>query len=90
MQEFIQSAVSQLGLNEDQAKSATGGLLNLLRNQGGGNEAQTLIAKLPGAEDLMQSAARPARAAQGLAAAGCRGPDFGDGSKRRCLGCLAG
>lgn len=29
MQEFIQSAVSQLGLNEDQAKSATGGLLKL-------------------------------------------------------------
>jgi len=56
MQEFIQSVVSQLGINEDQAKSATGGLLNFLKNQGGGNEAQTLIAKLPGAEDLMQSA----------------------------------
>jgi hypothetical protein len=31
-------------------------LLNLLKNQSGGNEAQTLIAKLPGAEDVMQSA----------------------------------
>ena len=28
MQEFIQSAVSQLGINEEPAKSATGGLLN--------------------------------------------------------------
>ena len=33
MQEFIQSAVSQLGINEDQATSATGGLLNFLKNQ---------------------------------------------------------
>ena len=56
MQEFIQSAVSQLGINEDQARSATGGLLNFLKNQSGGNEAQTLIAKLPGAEVVMQSA----------------------------------
>jgi hypothetical protein len=55
MQDFIQSAVSQLGINEDQAKSATGGLLNFLKNQGNGN-VQALIAKLPGAEGLMQDA----------------------------------
>jgi hypothetical protein len=70
MQEFIQSAVSQLGINEDQAKSATGGLLNFLKNQGGGNEAQSLIANLPGAEDVIQSTARAARAAELWAAAG--------------------
>ncbi|MEX0805911.1 MAG: hypothetical protein WD688_21720 [Candidatus Binatia bacterium] len=49
MQEFIQMAVSRLGINEDQAKSATGGLLNFLKDQGDGNETQSLIAKLPGA-----------------------------------------
>jgi uncharacterized protein (DUF2267 family) len=47
MQEFIESTVNQLGIEEDQAKSATGGLLKLLKNQRGGSEAQTLIAKLP-------------------------------------------
>ncbi|MGH7828447.1 MAG: DUF2780 domain-containing protein [Candidatus Binatia bacterium] len=54
MQEFIESAVSQLGINEDQAKSATGGLLNYLKDQDG-HDVQALIAKLPGAEDLMKS-----------------------------------
>jgi hypothetical protein len=56
MQEFIQSAVSRLGIGEDQAKSATGGLLNFLKEQGDGNDVQALIAKLPGAEGLMKSA----------------------------------
>lgn len=55
MQEFIQSAVSQLGISEDQAKSATGGLLNFVKDQSDGNAVQELIAKLPGAEGLMAS-----------------------------------
>ena len=57
MQEFIQSAASKLGINEDQAKSATGGVLNMLKDQGGGQEADALISKIPGAEDVMQSTA---------------------------------
>jgi hypothetical protein len=55
MQEFIQSAASKLGINEDQAKSATGGVLNFLKQQGPGAETDTLISKIPGAEDVMQS-----------------------------------
>jgi hypothetical protein len=45
MQEFIQSAASKLGINEDQAKSATGGVLNFLREQGDGQDVDALIAK---------------------------------------------
>jgi len=55
MQEFIQSAASKLGINEDQAKSATGGVLNFLKQQGPSAETDTLISKIPGAEDVMQS-----------------------------------
>lgn len=55
MQEFIQAVMSQLGVNENQAQSATGGLLQFLKNQADGNEVHTLISKLPGAEDLMKS-----------------------------------
>lgn len=57
MEEFIQSAASRLGINEDQARSATGGILNFIKDQGGGDEAGALIAKIPGAEDVMQSTA---------------------------------
>ena len=73
MQEFIQSAVSQLGINEDQAKSATGGLLNFLKNQGGGNEAQSLIAKLPGAEDVIQSTGSSSESSGTLGGGGMMG-----------------
>jgi hypothetical protein len=73
MQEFIQSAVSQLGINEDQAKSATGGLLNFLKNQGGGNEAQSLIANLPGAEDVIQSTGSSSESSGTLGGGGMMG-----------------
>jgi hypothetical protein len=73
MQEFIQSAVSQLGINEDQAKSATGGLLNFLKNQGGGNEAQSLIAKLPGAKDVIQSTGSSSESSGTLSGGGMMG-----------------
>jgi hypothetical protein len=56
MQEFIQSVASKFGINEEQAKSATGGVLNFLKEQGPGAETDTLISKIPGAEDVMQSA----------------------------------
>lgn len=57
MQEFIQSAATKLGINENQAKSATGGVLNFLKDQGDGQDVDALIAKMPGAEDVMQSTA---------------------------------
>ena len=74
--------MSQLGINEDQAKSATGGLLNFLRKQGGENEAQTLIAKLPGAEDLMQSAGSTSESSASLGGGGIlEGPTSAMGRK---------
>ncbi len=55
MQEFIQAAASRLGISEEKAKSATQKLLTFLKDQGEGDEAKELIAKLPGAEDLLSS-----------------------------------
>lgn len=66
MQEFIQSAVSQLGITEDQAKSATGGLLNFVKEQADGNAAQELIAKLPGAEGLMATSSSSGESGGGM------------------------
>lgn len=57
MQEFIQSAVSQLGISQDSAESATGTVLNLLKDQGGGGATNQLLSALPGADALMGSTA---------------------------------
>src|SRR5688572_735399 len=65
MEDFIQSVTSKLGINEDQAKSATGGVLNFLKEQGGGAETDTLISKIPGAQDVMQSSGSGASAQSG-------------------------
>ncbi|MGH7825198.1 MAG: DUF2780 domain-containing protein [Candidatus Binatia bacterium] len=78
MQEFIQSAVSQLGINEDQAKSATGGLLNFLKDQGNG-DVQGLISKLPGAEDLMKSEGSGSESGGGGGMLGGLGSKLGGG-----------
>ncbi|MDH3442740.1 MAG: DUF2780 domain-containing protein [Deltaproteobacteria bacterium] len=56
MEEFIQSAVKQLGISEDTAKTATGSLLGFLKNQGDNDTVQKLLAKLPGAEALISNA----------------------------------
>ena len=55
MQEFIQAAASRLDISEESAKSATEKLLSFLKNQGEGDEIKQLIAKLPGAEELLNS-----------------------------------
>jgi hypothetical protein len=65
MQEFIQSVASKLGINEDQARSATSGVLNMIKDQGNGQDADTLISKIPGADDVMQSSA-PSGGAGGM------------------------
>ena len=56
MQEFIQMAVEQLGMKESGAKKATGGLLNLLKDNAPKGDFQELLGKLPGAQDVMKEA----------------------------------
>lgn len=90
MQEFIQSAVSQLGINEDQASPRLEAA-QFSKDSRRGNEAQTLIAKLPGAEDVIRS---PGASSESSGNFGRRrhawGIDFDYGTKRRCFGCLTG
>lgn len=57
MDEFIQLAVDNLGLSEDTARTATGGLLQSIQNQVGGEAARQLLLQLPGSEDLIESLA---------------------------------
>lgn len=56
MQDFINMAVKQLGVSEGQAKSATGGLLNLVQQNASGADFSKLLGNLPGAQDLMKQA----------------------------------
>lgn len=74
MQQFIQLVTSTLGTSEQTARSATGGLLNLLKTQGPAGDVTALLSKLPGASDLLSSfqpaAAAPAPPAAGAGALG--------------------
>ncbi|MEN8179241.1 MAG: DUF2780 domain-containing protein [Pseudomonadota bacterium] len=53
--EFIQMAVSNLDLSEDTARSATGGILQLIQEQVGGEDASQLMQQLPGSQELVDS-----------------------------------
>ena len=55
MQEFINSVVNQLGVNEETAQSATGKALKLLKDHGG-DATTKLLSALPGAEGLIGAA----------------------------------
>ena len=65
MQEFIDLASSKLGIGGDVAKSATGGLLGLIKDNADGADFSALTAKLPGAADLASTPA-PASGGGGL------------------------
>jgi hypothetical protein len=56
MKEFIQMAVSRLGTSEGNARSAAGGILQFLQNQGDKGDFSELLGKVPGASDLLQKA----------------------------------
>ena len=56
MNDFIQMAVGNLGLSEDSARSATGGLLQLIQSQVGGDDARHLLNQLPGSQELLNTA----------------------------------
>lgn len=52
--EFIKMATSQLGVSEQQAKGATGGLLGMVQKAtGGSGEFDQLMKLLPGAQNLI-------------------------------------
>ncbi|MFO0858293.1 MAG: DUF2780 domain-containing protein [Phycisphaerales bacterium] len=65
MQDFINMAVKQLGINESQAKSATGGVLGALQGQMPGGDFSKLMGMLPGAQDLLKGAAPAASSGGG-------------------------
>lgn len=58
MNEFIQLAAKQLGVSEDTSKSATGGMLGLLKDKLDGGDFSQLVNALPGAEALVPSGAK--------------------------------
>ena len=54
--DFIQKAVGELGIDEQQASTATGGILNLLKDNVDGGDFSSLLGSLPGADSLMETA----------------------------------
>ena len=57
MQDFIQDVAGKLGVSTDAATTATGGLLGLLKENGDSADVSEMLGKIPGADDLIQSAA---------------------------------
>ena len=53
MQDFLRSAAAKLGIGEDQAASATGGILDMIKDNADGGDVKEMLAKVPGASDLM-------------------------------------
>ena len=72
MQEFIQQAMQSLGTSEATTKAATGGLLDFISNNAPAGDVAQLLDKLPGARELMASAA-PAADASAPAGGGLLG-----------------
>ncbi len=56
MDEFFQLATQQLGIDNDTARNATGGLLGMIKDQASGGDFSALLGALPGAEETMKAA----------------------------------
>jgi len=56
MQEFIEAVAGNLGVGQDTAKAATGGLLGLLKENTDAGTFGEVLGKLPGAEETMRAA----------------------------------
>lgn len=56
MEDFIRSAASELGISEESSRSATSGLLGLLKENTGGSDFSELLNKVPGAQALLDQA----------------------------------
>jgi len=57
MEDFIKMATSQLGIGESTTRSATGGILGMLKGQLGDGVFSQIAEKLPGADALVSEAA---------------------------------
>lgn len=66
MQEFINMVSQQLEVSENTARSATGGILNLLQEKAGDSDVGELLSKLPGAETFVGSTDEPAATGGGM------------------------
>lgn len=53
MQDFLTQAAAQLGISTDEAAGATGGILDLIKENADGADVSEMLSKLPGASDLM-------------------------------------
>jgi len=56
MNEFISSVTSQLGISEDDAKKATGGILGLIKDNADSGDFSKLMDSLQGASEMTASA----------------------------------
>lgn len=59
MHEFIENVTSKLGISQDQAQSATGSIMQMLRKQMNPQDYQQLEQKLPGSQELTQQVSSP-------------------------------
>ncbi len=68
MEDFIKSVASQLGIDESTSRSATSGILGLIKEKLGESDFSEIIGKLPGAEALasQSAASAPQQAGGGL------------------------
>ena len=55
MQEFIDMAAGQLGISSDNARSATGGMLQMIQKGADGGAFQQLLGAVPGAADVLKA-----------------------------------
>ncbi|MDH3215902.1 MAG: DUF2780 domain-containing protein [Candidatus Krumholzibacteria bacterium] len=67
VQEFLHSTGQSLGINEETTRSATGGLLQLIKQHATEGDFSKLLGSLPGAEDLMNTAPDASGADSGAA-----------------------
>jgi len=78
LQEFITSAAGEFGVGEDKLRTATSGLLGMIRDEADGGDE--LVSALPGAGNLMAAAASAGGGGGLLGMAGkLMGGGFGQG-----------
>ncbi len=64
LQEFITSAAGEFGVGEDKLRTATSGLLGMIRDEADGGDE--LVSALPGASNIMAAAASAGGSGGGL------------------------
>lgn len=72
MDELIGHLVSEVGVDRGAAETAVGIILDFLAKEGPADKMQLLLAKLPGAEALMQKAAAQGGGMGGVMGAGMK------------------